>query len=222
MENDIKKGYSFLLFIILSLGVVAIPDLFKWNYWVKSLIKGTMLLLLPLALIFYNKEKMDFFKVKKQILIWIVVLALIIIVGIIGGYFLLRNVIDFSGITKELEKIGVSANNFIYVALYIAVINAFIEEFFFRGFIVKYLKQSFSVKTSVIISATLFALYHLLIVDGLASPLIIGAALVGLFIVGLGFNFLAEKFKTLFITYIPHMAANLAINFVALFILGIL
>ena len=46
---------------------------------------------------------------------------------IIGAYFLLGKYFDLSGITSSLDEIGVTKNNFVFVAFYIAVCNSFLD-----------------------------------------------------------------------------------------------
>ena len=54
---------------------------------------------------------------------------------ILCGYFLLKGSFDFSGIAGKLtENTGVSAENFLYVSIYISFVNSLLEEIFFRGF----------------------------------------------------------------------------------------
>ena len=52
------------------------------------------------------------------------------------GYLLTKNFIDYSNVTTSLtESMGITADNFIYVAFYIAIINSFL--FFLLGIILE-------------------------------------------------------------------------------------
>ena len=61
-------------------------------------------------------------------------------IGVYGvillGYYLFRDFIEPEKITSNLlEKENISRENFLYVAIYISVINSLLEELFFRGFL---------------------------------------------------------------------------------------
>lgn len=142
---------------------------------------------------------------------------------IIGGYFLLRGVIDFSGVTENLAGgEGVGRENFPIVAVYITLCNSFLEEFFFRGFAFLALGRVAGKKFACIFSAAAFSVYHAAILDGWFSPLVFILMLVGLFVGGLFFNLLADKGGSIFPSWLLHMAANLGINTVGLVLFGIL
>lgn len=214
---------EFMVVILASLFIVTIPDFLKWNYWIKSIIKITMFLAVPLVyLCGIRKIKLNFIKLNKKRLLESLITGFIIYGLIIIGYLILRNHIDFSNIGNELSKIGVTKNNFIFVGLYIPLVNAFLEEFFFRGIILNGLELKIESKYASILSALLFANYHVLIISGWSGIYITIGAIIGLFFVGLFFNYIVKKTKSIIPTYLIHMFANLAINTVALFVLGIL
>ena len=74
---------------------------------------------------------------------------------------MLKDVFDFSAITGALtDNIGVNAENFIIVSLYISFINSLLEEVFFRGFAFINLKRITGRKFAYFFSAGIFAVYH--------------------------------------------------------------
>ena len=140
---------------------------------------------------------------------------------ILGGYFLVRNFFDFSGIAGSLlDNAGVSKENFLYVSLYISLVNSLLEELFFRAFAFLTLKNVMDGPFPWLFSAGLFALYHLSITDGWAQPLLLVGMVAGLTLGGLFFNFL-DRDGSLWPGWIVHMAANLAINTIALRLFGV-
>ena len=93
---------------------------------------------------------------------------------IVGSYFLTRNIIDFSNVTSSLSKnMGITSTNFIYVSLYISLMNSFLEEFFFRGFGFITLKKYTSRKTAYLFSSVLFAIYHIGMLVGMFNILVL-------------------------------------------------
>lgn len=211
-----------ILFILSVLTLVTITDLSSSKYAVKALFKLIILLVIPGIYLRTKGSIKQAFTVSKKTLLLSIGGGILIYGVTLGGYFIVRNYIDFSTIPNTLEQtLGITKNNFIWVALYIPIVNAFIEEFFFRYFLInrlrKFLKQSYSVS----ISAIVFALYHVAIIGSWQDPLITVGAVIGLFIVGLLFGFISSKEKSIIPTYIIHGAANLAINTAACIILGV-
>jgi len=81
------------------------------------------------------KEFKALFSFCKKGLLISILLGIFIFAAILGMYFAVRGVIDFSGVTASLtESMGITADNFMWVAIYISIMNSFLEEFFFRGF----------------------------------------------------------------------------------------
>jgi len=63
--------------------------------------------------------------------------------------------------------------------LCIAVVPAVFEELFFRGYLFGALRQTTSVRTTILGSAILFGLFHLIVVDGLAFERLVPSTLLG-------------------------------------------
>ena len=76
-------------------------------------------------------------------------------------------------------------------------------------------------KNAYIISAGLFALYHVMLMDSWFNPYLFVLAMFGLFTGGLIFNYLNEKNKTILNSWIVHIMANLAINHIGLMMFNI-
>jgi len=126
-------------------------------------------------------------------------------------------------VTTNLENnLGVTKDNFLFVALYITSINSLLEEFFFRGFSFLSLKEVSSRKIAYIFSALAFAIYHVAIMNNWFTPPLFILLIVSLFIAGLLFNYLNERFNNIYVSWIVHMSANLAINTVGFILFGII
>ena len=123
-------------------------------------------------------------------------------------------------VCNRLGSVGVHAGNFIYVSLYIAVVNSFLEEFFFRGFSFLCLKAQTGRKFAFLFSAAMFSLYHAAMTIGWFSPLLLCLILLVLFGTGLFLNYVDEKSQTLYNSYFMHMFANFAINTIGFILFG--
>ncbi len=215
-----KQCWSVVLLVLLGCGIMALVDgLWKLDYWPKSGLKLLLFLLLPLL---YSKragglELGRLFSIKKQELLPAVALGAGVYTLIVGGYFLLRGVFDFSKVTGALTAdIGVTGENFLWVALYISFVNSLLEEFFFRGFAFLGIRKLGQEKLAWFFSAGAFALYHIAMMGGWFSPLLLGLMIAGLFVGGLIFNFLNARSGSIWPSWLLHICANFAINTVGM------
>lgn len=185
------------------------------GYAVKSAIKAVLFLLLPILYTLYDKDaglKRLFIPNRKGILVAIG-LGVGVYGVIMGGFFALRNVFDFSGLTASLTSTtGVNKENFLFVALYISFANSLLEEFFFRGFAFLTLKKVAGRKLAYTVSAAMFALYHIAMMIGWFGWPVIVLALVGLFAGGVIFNFFNERYGNIYLSWLIHVFANFATN----------
>lgn len=215
------------LVFLFSVAITLIDAFVHPNYFVKIPIKILFFLALPMLFFVKNKEATGDFKKlfvpKKDGIVTALLLGAGVYAVIVGGYFLTKNIIDFSNVTSSLTGgMGITAQNFIYVSLYISLMNSFLEEFFFRGFGFITLKKYATRKVAYIFSSTLFAVYH---IGMLAEMFDIGALfllLVGLIIGGCIFNRLNELNDNIYPSWFVHMFANFAINTVGFILFGVL
>ncbi len=194
--------------------MAAIELIFTPTYFVKAAIKLALFVLIPMSIIVIRKEHEFFavFKPNRKTLLPMLAFGVIMYAFIIGAYFLLGKYFDLSNITASLDEIGVTKNNFIFVALYIAVCNSFLEEFIFRGFGFIGLSKKIGEKWACVFSAICFALYHITMMIGWYSIGLTALIIFALFVGGVILNLLDRKCKTLYPAWIVHIFANLAIN----------
>ncbi|HHX61631.1 MAG TPA: CPBP family intramembrane metalloprotease [Epulopiscium sp.] len=196
------------------------------GYINKSVIKIVLFLIVPIIYTLFDKtiKVRDYFKIKSwKSLGYSFLLGIGIYMGILGVYFILKSFIDLSNIIAMLDrKAGVDKDNFIWIALYISLINSLLEEFFFRGFIFLNLKKTSVRKFAYLVSTLVFSVYHVAIMGSWFDPIIFIVAMVGLFVGAFIFNFLNEKEENIYNSWIVHMMANLSINTVGLMMFGIL
>ncbi len=225
MENK-QATLSIILVVILGCIIMALVEiLIVPNYFTKSLIKICIFLLLPL-IVCIKERAISFkalFKGSKKSIFFALIFGIVVYVFILGAYFILGPFFDFSMVTTNLQNnLGVTKENFLFVALYITSVNSLLEEFFFRGFSFLSLKQVSSRKAAYIFSALAFAIYHVAIMNNWFTPPLFILLIVSLFIAGLLFNYLNERFDNIYVSWIVHMSANLAINTVGFILFGII
>ena len=137
-------------------------------------------------------------------------------------FFLFRPFLDLDAIAAGLMgKEGIGRENFLWVALYISIVNSLLEELLFRGLGWLQLRKHTSEGFAMIFSAAAFAAYHVAILDGWFTWWVYGLCMLGLFLGGLIFNFL-DRNGSLLPSWLAHAGANLAINTVGCIMFGLL
>ena len=222
--GDIPAALPYMIALtVCCIAMSAIELIFTPTYFVKAAIKLALFVIIPISLVVIRKETamLRFFKPNKKTLLPMLTFGVIMYAFIVGAYFLLGKYFDLSGITSSLDEIGVTKNNFIFVALYIAVCNSFLEEFIFRGFGFIGLTDKIGEKWACIFSAICFALYHITMMIGWYSVGLTALIIFALFVGGVILNILDRKCKTVYPAWIVHIFANLAINTIGMILFGI-
>ncbi|MBQ2614128.1 MAG: CPBP family intramembrane metalloprotease [Clostridia bacterium] len=211
--------------LVFCLVMAWVDGVIQANYFQKSAIKLILFLVFPAIYALYDKQLAirSLFYPKREGFRLAIPLAVGVYAVILGGYFLCKDVFDFSGITRSLtENIGVTGSNFLFVSLYISFVNSLLEEFFFRGFAFLTLQRSVGKRFAYLFSATAFTLYHIAMMIGWFSIELFLLVLAGLFIGGLLLNYLNDKGQTVYPSWLVHMFANFAINTIGFVLFGIL
>lgn len=221
-----KNVITMVLMIVLGCIAMAYVDaVIRPDYAVKSVIKIVIFLTLPLGFCWIHRD-ISFralFKLERKGGVFSVLLGLGVFVFILGSYFLLGPYFDLSQITESLESnIGVNAGNFIFVAIYISIVNSLLEEFFFRGFAFLTLKKLTGRKFAYIFSAGAFAVYHIAMMTSWFTIPLFLLLIISLFVAGLLFNWLNERNGNIYTSWMVHMCANLAINTIGFILFGLI
>lgn len=225
MKSVNKDILSFSLVIIASCLLIFIIDkVIMPSYIVKSAFKILIFIGIPAvySIITGRKVFRGLFSGKagflKPAALGIAVYVLMIIT-----FYLVSGFIDLENIRIRLStNLEVDRRNFIYIALYISIINSLLEEFFFRGIAFIKLREISGRSYSYILSAGSFAAYHVAILEGWADKIIVILAIILLFISGLFFNYINERNNDLKYSYLVHMFANFAINTIGLHMYGMI
>ncbi len=221
-----KRAIVICLIVLFACAVMAIVDgILQPPYIIKSAIKLVCFVALPIIYMIYSRDDRfrKYLKPNKKRILPAFAIGLCVYGIIVGGYFLLRGIIDFSGITASLiDGEGVTRENFVYVALYISFVNSFCEELIFRGLAFGALGGAASRRLSYPFSALTFAVYHVAIMSGWFSPLIFALMIAGLAVGGMILNRIDDGADSIYPSWIVHLFANLGINTVGLILFGIL
>ena len=136
-------------------------------------------------------------------------------------FLLFRSQLDLASIRESLvTKEGLTKRNCFFVFAYIILVNSFLEESFFRGFVSGLIPNR---KVGFPVSAVLFSLYHIGIIGGWFHPAILALCIAGLAVVALFLQYLLERYHSVVASYLVHASANVAINTIgALMIFNIL
>ena len=213
--------------LLCALGMSLLDGVVQPAYAVKSLLKLALFLLVPLFYYLRVPEGRTLlralFTPGEGTLRRALPLGLGVFAVILAAYFLLRGQIDFSRIAAQLSgNVGVNRGNFLYVALYIALFNSLLEEFFFRGYAFAALARCAPRALAYGFSALLFALYHVGMTARWFHPAIFLLSMLALAAGGLLFNRLNETSGSLYPSWLVHLCSNLAINTVGLILFGVL
>lgn len=222
-----SKRYVILSVVFSTMAMCVVDGVITPPYFLKSIIKIVLFLVLPMIYFILYKDKYDYLKrlfmPKKRDFLLAILLCIGVYTVIIGAYFFLGSYIDLSTIRDSLTSgIGVNAQNFVYVAIYISFVNSLLEEFFFRGFAFLVLKQEINKRIAYIFSSAMFALYHVGMTSGWFNVFIYTLAMLGLFVGGCIFDFLNEKCENIYPSWLVHMFANFAINTIGFILFGII
>ena len=214
-----------LLVLLACLAMAWIETVPQPPYAVKSALKWSIFggCVLAHAVLFRDKSVLTALRLPS----WrglrpALVLAVLTLAVILGGYALLAPWLDLSAITGNLgAKEGITAAAFPLVALYISLGNSFLEELFFRGFAFLALRDAGCPRLAWAFSALAFALYHVTIMGSWFHPVLFVLLTAALATAGLLFNLL-DRSGSIWPGWLVHMAANLAINIIGMRLFGIL
>jgi len=224
-----NQNSRFIILSILgfSLLVCLLDAVLRPPYFLKVAIKVPLFAAIPAVYFLIFKEERRDFKSMFTTPLSSLRSTFLLCAGIYGvifvGFRLTASVIDYSNVSDSLAAgMGISADNFLWVALYISLINSFLEELFFRGYGFITLKQHMGRHLSHLVSAALFALYHVGMLWEMFSLPVLITLLAGLVAAGWIFNRLNEHSGSIYPSWLVHLSANLAINTVGCILLGIL
>lgn len=215
-----KKHFFIIIYSIFFVATLYFVDqILEISYFYKVLFKVFLILLSFIFSKYIFGMSFKYLKPKRLSKYKIgIYLSIIGFMSIFIAFFLLRNWIDLNSIKSDfINKYQLNGIKFFIASFYLIFINAFLEEYFFRGFIFFNFSNR---KFAYFFSSFLFSVYHLSnFINWFEKPIILVLPLVGLFIVGIIFNYLCSLTEDVFHSYIPHLFADLAIVIIGYFII---
>jgi len=131
---------------------------------------------------------------------------------VVAGFALLLPFMDRAVVIDALAANHITPGNIVFVFFYIVIINAALEQFFFRGFTFMWIYKKGNKRYAHAYSSLLFSFYHIPILFGAVSPAVLVFCTVGLIFAGLLFNEIAVRLKSIAASLVLHISANLAIS----------
>ena len=215
MEQKRKKAAVIIGLVIISCMIMAIIEtVIEPTYIVKSAMKIAFFFVIPI--IFMKTQKIsvfsDAFALDRKSIGRLLVLGGIIYALIMAAFVFTKDVFDYTALVTSLSADqSVSPESFIWVAAYISFGNSLLEEFMFRLVSFLVLSDFMAKKYAYLFSAFVFALYHAAMI-GSSFPLpLIVVSLIGLAAGGMIFNYVDEKNRNIYNSWIVHMFADFAI-----------
>lgn len=211
-----------IAWVIAGILLVSLVDLTKADYVLKAVLKVTAFIAIPTVFNFnvMNKSHLNFLTFKGVALKPSIITGILLYLVILSTYLIVGSFVDFSAITIIMKKtIGANLTLFIFVSVYISLINSFVEEFFFRGFAFINLKKYTSHRFAIIFSSLAFALYHITLIYGLFPLPSYLLSLCAITFSGLLFNLFDDRENSIYPSWIIHGFANLAFNTIGVILL---
>jgi hypothetical protein len=183
----------------------------------KSLFYWGKIGLLTIAIIGFiliNRYKIKISLPNQKELLVGVISGILIFIIILGVYQIFgQNWLDITAFRIKATELGISIlSTYIFGAIYGVFLNPLIEEFIWRWFVYLKCKQLTSEIIAIFLSAFLFTLHHIIILNTFASDIrlvILGS--LGVFLGGVIWGFCYRNFKSLWCSYISHLFADLAL-----------
>lgn len=122
--------------------------------------------------------------------------------------------IDPGHFSDGLGSIGMTRDKFWLTAGYLAVVNPFAEEFFYRSALLPYFLAKFKRIPAVIFMGVIFAGYHPLVISMIVPPAWLMLAFVLTFFGGALFAYLYMKTRSLWYPIVLHLVVNINLMFI--------
>jgi len=217
--NDIKNIRFITIFSLLACGLHALILHTPFNHYaVTSAFKVFVFMSAPILYFLISKDgrfkdiatlKGDNKNIKIALIIGASAFVFIQVL-----FVALRQFLDETMIVDALADNGITGGNFPLVFIYIVLINAALEQIFFRGFIFLTIHRKGFKLYAHVYSAALFALYHVAFLYSAMSLGMLVFLTFGLVVAGLIFNYFALVCRSISGSLIIHIGANVSLNLI--------
>jgi membrane protease YdiL (CAAX protease family) len=180
------------------------------------------LVALPIAwLLYVDGGKLSWSPTSRKGVVAGLVSAIPVGVVILGAYLIAKNsLIDPAEAKQTILELGInSPAKFFIFASSMSLVNSLMEEYVWRWFVFSKFKVLFGARPAIVLSAFFFTLHHVVIVWGLGSLWLVFLGSLGLFVGGIVWGWLYNKYNSIWPGWICHVAADTAIMWIAWWIL---
>lgn len=188
------------------------------DYFHTSAVKFALFMICPVIYLAISKDyrlkDLFFLTGNAKSIKYSFLFGVIVFIAVFIGFLIVRPWLDYSMIIGAMSNVGITKENYIFIALYYVVVNVALEELFFRGFIFLTLYKIGYKYYAHIYSSLLFAIYHVAIMRYGVSPGLLLLSTLGLIAVGLLFNEITRRCNNVIGSYAVHTCASLAISII--------
>lgn len=195
-----------------AMGMIIAPDMFigKAVFFVSKI----WILLLP---IFFHKliykQKLSLSKPQYGGFLTSAIIGIAISVFIIAAYLLIgKSMIDSNAVKQMAENVGLASLK-VYLAgtLYWVAVNAVLEEYVWRWFVVRQCRALLSSRMAIAASALFFTLHHIAAMQVYFDWLVVIIASVGIFLGGAIWSWCYVRYKSIWPGYLSHAIVDVAV-----------
>lgn len=156
---------------------------------------------------------------RKNVLLGFCLGILFFLTIILSGYFFHRFLFDLTTLQQTLAKWHFSGNLLIWLILVLILINPFLEEIYWRGYLYQKLEGKMPPAAIILLTSLCYSAYHLLSVIPLFTWPFNVVAVLPVFFAGLIWGYMRHRSKSLAGSILCHLLADGGIMAVYLFFL---
>jgi membrane protease YdiL (CAAX protease family) len=150
---------------------------------------------------------------------WVIglVVGLLMFCIILATYWLfLKDWINVTDIRNKLQQVGnINKTVFVISGAYFTLINALIEEYFWRWFVYSRCEELVSGRTAVFVSGLLFTIHHSIGLAVFTNWHIVLLGSLAVFMAGVIWSECYRRYRSIWGNYFSHLIADLALHIVA-------
>ncbi len=119
-------------------------------------------------------------------------------------------------IVQKISEFGVTSPlSFILMAVYISILHSFLEEYYWRWFVFRKLREFMGFRSSVVISSVGFTLHHIVVIGFYApanyASVLIPLAALSVFLAGVVWAYQYERSRSLWVVWVSHLLTDAAL-----------
>ena len=228
MHNKSKIIILILLLILPVAIIFFVRQFTQPSYLISSLYKVIFITPVIYQIIVHKKtlKKAIFenfsFKIFRKNIFVIIGIGLFFALIYLVGFIIFKDFLDIDSIVNKLGQFAsINATNIILIGLYIIIFNSLLEEFFWRGFI---LKESQSLESPIVVHSIIgiaFSFHHVIFYYEWFNLTFFILVTLGLVFYSIFLNFVFQKYKDLFSCWLIHGMVDVVQIYIALNLFGI-